>query len=172
MSQLQRRISPCLWFDNQAEAAANFYTGIFQHSRIRKITHYTEAGRDTHRKPAGSVMTVEFELDGQPFTALNGGPEFKFNEAVSFQIHCQTQEDIDYFWERLSAGGDPKAQVCGWLKDRYGVSWQVVPDRLIELLSDDDNARASRVMNAMLKMKKIDLNELERAAKSDVSSLA
>ena len=172
MSQLQRRITPCLWFDNQAEAAANFYTGIFQHSRITKITHYTEAGYETHRKPAGSVLTVEFELDGQKFVALNGGPEFRFNEAVSFQINCQTQEDIDYFWERLGAGGDPNAQVCGWLKDRYGVSWQVVYERMPDLLSDDDPARASRVMTAMMKMKKLNVNELERAAKSDVSSLA
>lgn len=172
MSQLQRRISPCLWFENQAEAAANFYTGIFQHSRITKITHYTEAGKEVHKKAPGSVMTVEFELDGQQFTALNGGPEFKFNEAVSFQIHCQTQQDIDYFWERLTVGGDPKAQICGWLKDRYGLSWQVVPDRLNELIADDDRERAGRVMTALLKMKKIDLNELERAAKSDVSSMA
>ena len=172
MSQLQKRITPCLWFDNQAEAAANFYTGIFQHSKIKKVSRYTEAGRETHHKPAGSVMTVEFELDGQTFTALNGGPEFKFNEAVSFQIHCQTQEDIDYFWERLTAGGDPSAQVCGWLKDRFGVSWQVVPDRLTQLLTDEDESVRSRVMNAMLKMKKIDLNAIERAAKSDVSSMA
>jgi predicted 3-demethylubiquinone-9 3-methyltransferase (glyoxalase superfamily) len=172
MSQLQQRISPCLWFDNQAEAAAAFYTGIFQHSRIKQITHYTEAGQDVHHRQPGSVMTVEFELDGQPFTALNGGPDFKFSEAISFQVHCQTQEDIDYFWERLSVGGDPSAQVCGWLKDRFGVSWQVVPTRLNQLLLDTDRGVAARVMNAMLKMKKIDLNELERAAKSGVSSIA
>ena len=172
MSLLQQRITPCLWFDNQAEAAANYYTGIFKNSKIKKISRYTEAGRDTHHRPPGSVMTVEFELDGQQFTALNGGPEFTFNEAVSFQIHCQTQEEIDYFWERLTPGGDPKAQVCGWLKDRYGVSWQVFPDRLPQLLADDDREKAARVMNAMLKMKKIDLNEIERAAKSDVSSMA
>ena len=172
MSLLQQRITPCLWFDNQAEAAANYYTGIFKNSKIKNISRYTEAGRETHHRPPGSVMTVEFELDGQRFTALNGGPEFTFNEAVSFQIHCKTQEDIDYFWERLTPGGDPKAQVCGWLKDRYGVSWQVFPDRLPQLLADDDRERAARVMNAMLKMKKIDLNEIERAAKSDVSSMA
>jgi len=172
MSKLQQRITPCLWFDNQAEAAANYYTSIFKNSKIKNISRYTEAGRDTHHRPPGSVMTVEFELDGQQFTALNGGPEFKFSEAVSFQIHCKTQEDIDYFWERLTPGGDPKAQVCGWLKDRYGVSWQVFPDRLPQLLADDDRERAARVMNAMLKMKKIDLNEIERAAKSDVSSMA
>ena len=172
MSQLQRRINPCLWFDGQAEAAANYYVGIFEHSRIRRITHYTEAGHEAHHQPKGKVMTVEFELDGQPFLALNGGPEFKFNESISFQVQCRTQEDIDYFSERLGAGGDPKAQVCGWVKDRYGVSWQIVYDRMPELLADDDPARASRVMTAMLKMKKLDINELERAAKSDVSSMA
>ena len=172
MSQLQRRITPCLWFDGQAEAAANYYVGIFQHSRINRVTHYTEAGHETHHQPAGSVLMVEFELDGQPFTALNGGPEFKFNEAISFQVNCQTQEDVDFFWERLGAGGDPRAQVCGWLKDRYGVSWQIVPDRVPKLLADDDPARASRVMTAMMRMKKIDINELERAAASGVSSLA
>jgi predicted 3-demethylubiquinone-9 3-methyltransferase (glyoxalase superfamily) len=172
MSQLQQRITPCLWFENQAEAAAKYYTGIFKHSKIKKVTHYTEAGKEIHKRPAGSVMTVEFELDGQSFTALNGGPEFTFSEAVSFQIHCQTQEDIDYFWERLTPGGDPKAQVCGWLKDRFGLSWQVVPDRLMQLLADADRDKAARVMTALLKMKKIDLNELEHAAKSDVSSMA
>ena len=172
MSQLQRRINPCLWFDGQAEAAANYYVGIFQQSRITRVTHYTEAGQDTHHQRPGSVMTVEFELDGQPFLALNGGPEFKFNEAVSFQVQCQTQQDIDYFWERLGAGGDPRAQVCGWLKDRYGVSWQIVYDRMPALLADDDRDRASRVMTAVMKMTKIDINELERAAKSGVSSMA
>jgi predicted 3-demethylubiquinone-9 3-methyltransferase (glyoxalase superfamily) len=172
MSQLQRRINLCLWFDGQAEAAANYYVGIFQHSHIKRVTHYTEAGHDTHHRPAGSVMTVEFELDGQPFLALNGGPEFKFNEAISLQVQCQTQQDIDYFWERLGAGGDPKAQVCGWLKDRYGVSWQIVYDRMPELLADADPARASRVMNAMLTMKKLDVNALERAAAAGVSSMA
>ena len=172
MSQLQRRISPCLWFDGQAEAAAMFYTGIFQHSHIKKITHVPEAGQEVHHRPAGSVLTVEFDLDGQPFTALNGGPEFKFTEAISLQVHCQTQQDIDYFWERLGAGGDPAAQQCGWLKDRFGVSWQIVPDRLTELLMDNDRGVAARVMNALLKMQKIDLNEIERAARSGVSSRA
>ena len=163
MSQLQRRITPCLWFDGQAEAAAKYYTGIFQHSRIKRVTHYTEAGRETHHQPAGSVLTVEFELDGQPFTALNGGPEFKFNEAVSLQVFCDTQQDIDYYWDKLSAGGDPKAQQCGWLKDRYGLSWQVVPRRLQELLREHESATAQRAMDAMLKMKKIDIAALERA---------
>ena len=172
MSQLQQRITPCLWFENQAEAAAKYYTGIFKHSKIKKVTQYTEAGKEVHGRQPGSVMTVEFELDGQTFTALNGGPEFTFSEAVSFVVHCRTQEEIDYFWERLTPGGDPKAQVCGWLKDRFGLSWQVVPDRLMQLLADADREKASRVMTAMLKMKKIDVNELERAARSDVSSMA
>lgn len=172
MSQQQQRISPCLWFDDQAEAAATFYTGIFQHSRITRITHVPEAGQDIHHRPAGSVLTVDFELDGQPFTALNGGPVFKFNEAMSLQVFCQTQQDVDYFWERLGAGGDPAAQQCGWVKDRFGVSWQVVPERLNQLLADNDRGVAARVMNAMLRMKKIDIDELERAAKSGVSSMA
>jgi predicted 3-demethylubiquinone-9 3-methyltransferase (glyoxalase superfamily) len=172
MSQLQRRINPCLWFEGQAEAAAKYYTGIFRQSRIKRITHYTEAGQEAHKQKPGSVMTVEFELDGQPFLALNGGPEFKFNEAISLQVQCQTQEDIDYFWERLGAGGDPRAQVCGWLKDRYGVSWQIVYDRMPDLLADDDRGRASRVMSAMIKMKKLDINELERAAKSSEATPA
>ena len=171
MSQLQYRIAPCLWFDNQAEAAAAFYISVFQHSRIKAISHYPETGQEIHHKRAGSVMTVEFDLDGQPFTALNGGPEFKFNEAISLEVHCQTQQDIDYFWERLSAGGDPKGQVCGWLKDRFGVSWQVVPDRLSQLLADPDRGAAARVMNAMLKMKKIEIDQLEQAARSGVSSM-
>ena len=166
------KITPCLWFDNQAEEAAKFYTGIFKNSRITSTTRYSTAGQETHRKRPGSVMTVEFDLDGQTLTALNGGPEFKFNEAISLQVHCQTQQDIDYFWERLSAGGDPAAQQCGWVKDKFGVSWQIVPDRLTQLLMDNDRGVAARVMNAMLKMKKIDIDELERAAKSGVSFTA
>lgn len=172
MSQLQPRINPCMWFDGQAEAAAKYYTEIFRNSRITRITHYTEAGFDQHHRPAGSVMTVEFELDGQPFMALNGGPEFTFNEALSLVVHCQTQEEIDYFWERLGKGGDPKAQVCGWVKDKFGLSWQVVPDMLVDLHADPDRAKAGRVMEAMLKMKKIDIAQIQRAASADVSSRA
>ena len=157
------RIAPCLWFDDKAEEAARFYTGIFRNSRIRTVTRYGTAGFETHHRPAGSVMTVEFELDGQPFTALNGGPEFKFNEAVSLQIFCATQDEIDYYWDKLSAGGDPQAQVCGWLKDRYGLSWQVVPENMEELFKDEESAGAKRAMEAMLKMKKLDIAELERA---------
>jgi predicted 3-demethylubiquinone-9 3-methyltransferase (glyoxalase superfamily) len=156
-------IVPCLWFDSQAEEAARFYTGIFKNSKIGKITRYTEAGRDVHGRPAGSVMTAEFELNGQPFTALNGGPHFKFNEAVSFQIMCQNQEEVDHYWNKLTQGGDPNAQQCGWLKDKYGLSWQVVPTELVQLMSDPDKEKAGRAMNAMLKMKKLDIVALRRA---------
>jgi predicted 3-demethylubiquinone-9 3-methyltransferase (glyoxalase superfamily) len=158
-----QRITPCLWFDNQGEEAAKFYTGIFKNSRIVNIARYGEAGREVHGRPAGSVMTVAFELDGQRFTALNGGPIFKFNEAVSFQVDCETQEEVDYYWDRLSEGGDEKAQQCGWVKDKYGLSWQVVPRVLIEMMSDPDPARSGRAMTAMLQMKKIDIAGLKRA---------
>jgi len=157
------RISPCLWFDDQAEEAARFYVGIFENSRIVSATRYNKAGYDIHGRPAGSVMTVEFELDGQSFTALNGGPVFKFNEAVSLQILCENQDEIDYYWTKLSAGGDPAAQQCGWLKDRYGLSWQVVPRGMSEMLEDSSSPRAERAMRAILGMKKIDLEELRRA---------
>jgi predicted 3-demethylubiquinone-9 3-methyltransferase (glyoxalase superfamily) len=156
-------IVACLWFDSQAEEAARFYAGIFKNSRIGKISRYTEAGREAHGRPAGSVMTVEFELNGQPFTALNGGPHFKFNEAVSFQIMCQTQEEVDHYWNKLSQGGDPNAQQCGWVKDKYGLSWQVVPTVLVELMSDPDREKAGRAMEAMLSMKKLDIAALKRA---------
>jgi predicted 3-demethylubiquinone-9 3-methyltransferase (glyoxalase superfamily) len=156
-----QRIAPCLWFDDQAEAAARFYTGIFPHSRITAISRYGDAGHEFHGKPPGSVMTVAFELDGQPFTALNGGPVFTFNEAVSLQVYCDTQEDIDHYWTRLSSGGDEKAQQCGWLKDRYGVSWQIVPAILPQLMTE--TARSQRVMAALLEMKKLDIAALERA---------
>jgi len=162
MATLQS-ITPCLWFDSQAEEAARFYTGIFNHSKIRTITRYTEAGHEAHGRPAGSVMTVEFDLNGQPFTALNGGPHFKFSEAISFQIMCRDQEEVDHYWNKLSQGGDPNAQQCGWLKDKYGLSWQVVPTVLVELMSDPDKEKAGRAMEAMLQMKKLDIAELERA---------
>jgi predicted 3-demethylubiquinone-9 3-methyltransferase (glyoxalase superfamily) len=161
-----RPITPCLWFDNQAEEAAQYYTGIFRNSRITATTRYGEAGFEVHHRPAGSVMTVAFELDGNPFTALNGGPAFTFNEAISFQIECATQEEIDHYWEKLSEGGDPKAQQCGWLKDRYGVSWQVVPDGMEEMLKEQGSPGAERAMEAILKMKKIDIAELKRARES------
>ena len=160
---IQQRIAPCLWFDDQAEAAAEFYVGIFPNSRIRRISHYTEAGHEIHGQPPGLVLTVDFELDGQPFTALNGGPAFQFNEAISFQIDCASQEEVDHYWTKLKEGGDAAAQQCGWLKDRFGVSWQVVPHVLTEMLTDPDTARADRVMEAMLAMKKLDVAGLERA---------
>jgi len=158
-----QRIALCLWFDHQAEEAARFYTGIFKNSRIGKISRYGEAGREIHRRPPGSVMTVAFELNGQEFTALNGGPVFKFNEAISFQVYCQDQKEVDYYWEKLGEGGDEKAQQCGWLKDKYGVSWQIVPTALIDMVSDPMSAKSQRAMAAMLQMKKIDIAELERA---------
>lgn len=161
--QNTQRITPCLWFDDQAEQAAEFYTAIFRNSRIVSRTRYGEAGYEVHGRPAGTVMTVAFELDGQAFTALNGGPVFKFNEAISLQVNCETQEEVDYYWEKLSAGGDEKAQQCGWLKDKYGVSWQVVPGVLIELIGSRDYEKSQRVMNAMLQMKKIDIDKLKRA---------
>jgi predicted 3-demethylubiquinone-9 3-methyltransferase (glyoxalase superfamily) len=160
---LQQRITPCLWFDNQAEEAANFYVSIFKNSKITGISRYSEVGQEVHHRPAGSVMTVSFELDGQTFTALNGGPVFRFNEAVSLQINCDSQEEVDYYWDKLSKGGDPKAQECGWLKDRYGLSWQVVPRVLIDMLKDHSSEKAKRAMEAMLHMKKINIAELEHA---------
>jgi predicted 3-demethylubiquinone-9 3-methyltransferase (glyoxalase superfamily) len=162
MATLQR-ITPCLWFADEAEEAARFYTGIFKNSRITLVTRYGSAGFEAHHRPAGSVMVVAFELDGQAFTALNGGPVFKFNEAISLQVNCETQEEIDYYWEKLSAGGDPKAQQCGWLKDRYGLSWQVVPNNMDELFKNGGSPAAERAMEAMLRMKKIDIAELRRA---------
>ncbi len=159
-----QRITPCLWFDTQAEEAAKLYVSLFPNSRIGKVTRYGEAGKEVHGRPAGSVMTVEFELDGQKLTALNGGPLFKFNESVSLQVSCATQREVDHYWNGLSAGGDPKAQQCGWLKDRFGLSWQVVPAVLPKLLSIAGPVGES-VMAAMLQMRKLDIAALERAAR-------
>ena len=159
----RQRIAPCLWFDDQAEEAANYYCGIFPNSRVVSVSRYGEAGQEVHHRPPGSVMVAAFELDGQPFTALNGGPLFRFNEAVSLQVYCADQKEIDYYWEKLSAAGDPRAQQCGWLKDRYGLSWQVVPRDLDQIFGGGDSAGAQRAMTAMLKMKKLDIGELERA---------
>jgi predicted 3-demethylubiquinone-9 3-methyltransferase (glyoxalase superfamily) len=166
----KQRIAPCLWFDNQAEEAAAFYVSIFKNSKVHSVARYGKAGFEVHKKPAGSVMTVEFELDGQPFTALNGGPHFKFSEAVSLQVFCETQIEVDYYWEKLSKGGDPKAQQCGWLKDKYGLSWQIVPRVLPELLLDNESEKAQRAMEAMLHMKKIDIGDLERAVAAKMGS--
>ena len=157
------RITPCLWFDRQAEEAANFYTGIFKNSKITQISRYGEAGQEVHGQKPGSVMVVAFELDGHSFTALNGGPVFKFNEAVSFQVQCDTQEEIDDYWRQLSAGGDPDAQQCGWLKDKYGASWQIVPRTMGKMMTSSEAAKSDRVMAAMLKMKKLDLAALNQA---------
>jgi len=162
MASIQR-ISPCLWFSDQAEEAARFYVGIFKNSKINAITHYGETGKEAHGRPVGSVMTVSFELDGQTFMALNGGPVFTFNEAISLMINCTSQDEIDYYWDKLSAGGDPTAQMCGWLKDRYGLCWQVVPAKFDEWYKDGNSAAAARTMNAMLKMKKLDMVALQRA---------
>jgi predicted 3-demethylubiquinone-9 3-methyltransferase (glyoxalase superfamily) len=162
MASLQR-ISTCLWFNDQAEEAAQFYTSLFQNSSIGRIMRYGKEGFEYHHKPEGSVMTVEFTLEGSQFLALNGGPVFSFSEAVSFIIQCANQEEVDYFWNALSEGGDPAAQQCGWLKDRFGLSWQVVPEEMIDLLSSPDTKKAQRVMAAMLPMKKIDLAALKEA---------
>ena len=164
---IETRITPCLWFDDQAEETARYYTGIFPNSRITSITRYPAAGQEQHHRPPGSVMVAEFELDGQPFTALNGGPLFQFTEAVSLQINCETQDEIDFYWEKLGAGGDPKAQVCGWLKDKYGLSWQVVPPGMHEMLKDENSPEAQRAMAAVMKMKKIDIAELQRAYRGE-----
>ncbi len=159
MAKIQK-ITPNLWFETEAEEAANFYTSIFEDSRVARVMRYGEAGP----RPAGMVMTVTFQLEGQEFTAINGGPEFKFNEAISLLVNCETQEEVDELWDKLSAGGEKGP--CGWLKDRFGVSWQVVPTVLDEMLQDEDADRANRVMNAMLQMSKIDIGVLEKAAGS------
>ena len=158
-----QRITPCLWFDQQAEEAANFYTGVFKNSKITHIARYGDAGQEIHGQKPGTVMVVAFDLDGHSFTALNGGPVFTFNEAISFQVNCDTQQEIDHYWDKLSAGGDFNAQMCGWLKDQYGGSWQIVPRTLGEMMAASDPAKSNRVMEAMLKMKKIDLPALQRA---------
>jgi predicted 3-demethylubiquinone-9 3-methyltransferase (glyoxalase superfamily) len=156
-----QRITPFLWFDHQAEEAANFYVSIFENSKVGSTARYDEEGAKAAGRPKGSVMTVAFELDGQAFTALNGGPLFKFTEAMSLVVNCETQEEVDHFWERLSAGGQEVQ--CGWLKDRFGVSWQVVPTALVEMLQDKDPHKAKCVMAAMLKMKKINIEGLRQA---------
>ena len=156
-----QRISVCLWFDNQGEDAARFYTSIFPNSKLGAVTRYDEASAKASGQPQGSVLTVDFELDGQRFMALNGGPVFKFTEAISLVVNCETQKEVDHFWETLSAGGQEVQ--CGWLKDRFGVSWQIVPTVLIEMLHDKDPEKAKRVMAAMLKMKKLDIEGLKQA---------
>jgi predicted 3-demethylubiquinone-9 3-methyltransferase (glyoxalase superfamily) len=155
-----KNLVPCLWFDNEAEEAANFYVSIFKNSRIKEISRYMEAGKEFHQKPVGSVMVVSFELNGHEFTALNGGPMFKISEAISFQIMCDNQEEVDYYWEKLTAGGDPNAQACGWLKDKFGVSWQVIPIEFFELLKAPNG---NKVMQSIFQMKKLDVNVMRKA---------
>jgi predicted 3-demethylubiquinone-9 3-methyltransferase (glyoxalase superfamily) len=157
-----QKITPFLWFDGQAEDAVNFYTSVFKNSKILRILRYTEEAAEKTGHPVGSVLTIEFEIESQKFVALNGGPLFKFNESVSFVINCETQEEVDYFWEKLTADGGEESQ-CGWLKDKFGVSWQVTPTVLIDMLHDKDPEKAERVMNAMLQMQKIEIPKLKAA---------
>jgi len=158
-----QKITPFFWFNNQAEEAAEFYVSVFKDSKIKSVARYNEAGAKVSGMPRGSAMTVAFQIEGQAFTALNGGPMFKFTEAISFVVNCETQKEVDHYWEKLSQGGDKNAQQCGWLKDRFGVSWQIVPTTLGKLLGDKDAKKSQRVMKAMLQMKKIDIAELKRA---------
>lgn len=158
-----QKITPCLWFDNQAEEAAKLYVSLFDNSEIGLVTRYGREGFEVHGRPEGSVMTVNFRLAGQQFTALNGGPHFKFTEAISFVVRCETQAEIDHYWDKLGEGGDEKAQQCGWLKDRYGISWQIVPAALFEMMADADSEKSGRLMRAMLQMRKLDLAALRQA---------
>lgn len=158
-----QKIAPCLWFDNQAEEAAKFYVSLFDNSAIGVITRYGREGFEVHGRPEGSVMTVTFRLGGQEFTALNGGPHFKFTEAISFVVRCETQAEVDHYWDKLGEGGDEKAQQCGWLKDKYGLSWQIVPTALFDMVADADGEKSGRVMRALLQMKKLELAALRRA---------
>ena len=157
-----QKITPFLWFDNNAEEAVNFYVSTFKNSKVGKVTRYNEASSKAAGRPEGSVMTMEFQLEGQSFTAINGGPHFKFTEAISFVVDCESQEEVDYFWNKLTADGGQESQ-CAWLKDKYGLSWQIVPRVLIEMIGDKDPQKAQRVMAAMLQMKKIDIATLQRA---------
>ena len=159
-----QKITPFLWFDDQAEVAVNFYTSLFKNSKIDRIFHYTEEAAEKTGRPVGSVLTIEFEIEGQKFVALNGGPLFKFNESISFVINCETQEEVDYFWGKLTADGGEES-ACGWLKDKFGLSWQVVPTVLIDMLHDSDQENSGRVMQAMLQMKKIDIKTVKDAYK-------
>lgn len=158
---LVQPLTPCLWFDSQAEEAAKFYTEIFPNSKIGTVSRFTEAGRELHGKEPGIAMSVSFELNGQPFTGLNGGPMYKFTEAISFQIMCQSQEEVDHYWDRLSAGG--QILQCGWLTDKFGVTWQVVPIALMEMISGPDPEKSKRMLDAMFPMQKLDIATLKRA---------
>jgi len=160
--QFSNKIVPCLWFASEAEEAARFYAGIFPDSKIGTIARYGKAGFETHRQKPGTVLTVQFELAGQSFTALNGGPLFKFNEAISLQVYVEDQKELDYFWDKLTAGGDPKSHVCGWLKDKYGLSWQVVPRQMVDWFGQASE-KSERLMTALLEMGKLDIAKLEKA---------
>lgn len=157
-----KKLTPCLWFDKDGEEAVDFYVSVFKNSAKGKVSRYGKVGFEQHRMPEGTAMTVEFVLEGENFLALNAGPAFKFTEAISFIISCDTQEEVDHFWNKLTEGGNES--MCGWLKDKYGLSWQVTPVRLMQLMTDPDKAKAGRVMNAMMQMKKIDIAKLEEAA--------
>jgi predicted 3-demethylubiquinone-9 3-methyltransferase (glyoxalase superfamily) len=161
MSIAKQKIMPCLWFDTEGEAAAKHYVSIFKNSKIGRIGRYSDVGKEFHGKSAGAVMTVEFELEGQKFLALNGGPQFKFDEAISFQVFCDTQAEVDYFWSKLSEGGSEGP--CGWLKDKFGLSWQIVPSMVPDMLQDESSEKAKRVLSAIFQMKKIDIAALEKA---------
>lgn len=162
MTIAQHKLAPCLWFDTQAEDAARFYCSVFKNSMMGAVSHYPAAGQDIHGKAAGSVMTAEFEIEGVLFTALNGGPHFKFDEAVSFQVFCKTQDEIDYYWSALTADGGEES-VCGWLKDKFGLSWQIAPEGMIEMMSGPDRDAAARVMAAFMQMKKFDIATVKKA---------
>ena len=157
------KIAPCLWFDDNAEEAAKFYTSIFRNSKIKQISHYSDAAAQVAGRPKGSVLTVAFELDGQEFTALNGGPIFKFTEAISLMVNCENQDELDHYWNKLAEGGDPKSQQCGWLKDKFGVSWQIVPTAIAKMMADPDPVKTNRVMQSLLQMKKLDIATLQNA---------
>jgi predicted 3-demethylubiquinone-9 3-methyltransferase (glyoxalase superfamily) len=160
-----KKISPCLWFDTQAEEAANYYVSIFKNSKITAISYYPNSGQKIHGKSSGSVLTVVFELEGQSFVALNGGPQFQFSPATSLVVDCETQDEIDYYWEKLSAGGDPTAQQCGWVADKFGFSWQIVPKIVQEYITSSDAAASKRVFDAIMEMEKLDIAALQRAFK-------
>jgi len=165
MEIVAQKISPCLWFDTEAEEAANFYVSVFDNSRIINVARYPNEGQEGHGKEAGSAMAVDFELSGQRFVGLNGGPQFKFDETISFQVYCESQEEVDYFWSKLTEGGQEGR--CGWLKDRYGLSWQIVPGALLRMMTDADPKKPQRVMKAFLQMKKFDIAALQRAYDGD-----
>jgi len=158
-----QKITPCLWFDTQAEQAANFYVSIFGNSRIESVTRYGKEGFEKHGKPAGSVLTVTFQLEGSTFTALNGGPKFTLSPACSLVVHCELQAEVDHFWEKLGEDGDPTWQACGWLKDKFGLSWQIVPQAFLAMITGKDPTKSERVMKAAMQMKKLDLSALQHA---------